>query len=323
MASRRRAGRGAAVALLAVVLGSFVGAFGAFADGALAHPPEFVETGADRLFGITVCPEGYAVEGLQLAKRRLLCRADGLGKADVFADYSTQGGGMHACPDGTYVRGYDVTGNILVCSFDISVGATRFASGDIRSPAKGGGAPQRFGMHVCSKTDFSQVVVAVHASDNTFLCRQLPPAQPAGPIVVPASFDPTRARGLAPFGPFTSAQPSVPFWGDISTWRTITLNWLTHILNLPMPGTTGDPRCIRLPGELRAARSQNFRECVVTAQLRTGTGPADLRPERLTRAAQPGVQPAGKGGYLRQTGVRSGRGAPAPRRVPLPGSAEL
>ncbi len=202
--------------------------------------------GADRLFGIRVCPEGYGVEGLQLARGRLLCRADGLGKADVFADYSTQRGGMHACPDGTYVRGYDVAGNILVCSFDISGGATRFASGDIRSPVKGARAPQRLGMHVCSKTDLSQVVVGVHASDNTFLCRRLPAAQPAGPIVVPASFDPTSARGLAPFGPFTPSQPSVPFWGDISTWRTITLNWLTHILDLPMPGAAGDPRCIRL-----------------------------------------------------------------------------
>ena len=243
-ASRRRGRWGAAVALLVVGLCSFAGAPGVRADRSLARPPEFVEMGADRLFGIRVCPEGYGVEGLQLAKGRLLCRADGLGKADVFADYSTQRGGMHACPDGTYVRGYDPAGNILVCSFDMSLGATRFASGDIRSPVRGAAPPQRFGMHVCSKTDFSQVVVGVHASDNTFLCRQLPPAQPVGPIVVPASFDPTRARGLAPLGPFTPGQTG--FSGDISTWRRITLNWLTHMLNLPMPGTAGDPRCIRL-----------------------------------------------------------------------------
>lgn len=216
------------------------------AGRALAQAPEFVETGADRLFGITVCPEGYAVEGLQIARDRLLCRAYGLGKADVFADYSTQRGGMHACPEGTYVRGYSDAHNILICSFDISSGATRFVSGDIRSPAAGHSAPQRAGMHACSATDFSQVVVGVHASDNTFLCRRLPATQQAGPLHVPASFDPTAPRGLAPRGPFTPAQPSVPFWGDLATWRSITLNWLTHILNLPMPGTADDPRCVRL-----------------------------------------------------------------------------
>lgn len=213
---------------------------------ALAQAPEFVETGTDRLFGITVCPEGYAVEGLQIARGRLLCRAYGLGKADVFADYPTQRGGMHACPGGTYVRGYSDAHNILICSFDISSGATRFVSGDIRSPAPGHSPPQRAGMHACSATDFSQVVVGVHASDNTFLCRRLPATQPPGPLRVPASFDPTRPRGLAPSGPFTPAQPSVPFWGDLATWRAITLNWLTHILNLPMPGTADDPRCVRL-----------------------------------------------------------------------------
>ena len=218
----------------------------AVAGRALAQAPEFVETGADRLFGITVCPEGYAVEGLQIAKGRLLCRAYGLGKADVFADYPTQRGGMHACPEGTYVRGYSDAHNILICSFDISSGATRFVSGDIRSPTNGHPAPQRAGMHACSATDFSQVIVGVHASDNTFLCRRLPATQPPGPLHVPTAFDPTRPRGLAPIGPFTPARPSVPFWGDLATWRALTLNWLTHILNLPMPGTADDPRCIRL-----------------------------------------------------------------------------
>jgi hypothetical protein len=207
------------------------------ADSVVAQPSEFVETGADRLFGITVCPDGYAVEGMEVARGRLLCRAYGLGKPDVFADYSTERDGMHACPEGTYVRGYSNAHNILICSFDISSGATTFLSGDIRSPANGHSPPQRAGMHVCSATDFSQVVVGVHASTNTFLCRQLPAAQRPGPLHVPASFDPTRPRGLASF---------VPSLGDLATWRAITLNWLTHILNLPMPGTAGDPRCVRL-----------------------------------------------------------------------------
>ena len=39
----------------------------ALADAAAARAPEFVETGTDRLFWLTVCPEGYAVEGLQIA----------------------------------------------------------------------------------------------------------------------------------------------------------------------------------------------------------------------------------------------------------------
>ena len=216
------------------------------ADVALARPPDFVETGTDRLLGITVCPDGYAVEGLQIAKGRLLCRAYGLGKAHVFADYPTQRDGMHACPEGTYVRGYSDAHNILICSFDISSGATRFVSGDIRSPVTGHPPPQRAGMHVCSATDLSQVVVGVHASDNAFLCQRLPAWQRPGPLVVAASFDPTRPRGLAPFGPFTPTQQSAPFWGDLATWRAITLDWLTHILNLPMPGTAGDPRCVRL-----------------------------------------------------------------------------
>lgn len=71
------------------------------ADSVVAQSPEFVETGADRLFGITVCPDGYAVEGMEVARGRLLCRAYGLGKPDVFADYSTERDGMHACPEGT------------------------------------------------------------------------------------------------------------------------------------------------------------------------------------------------------------------------------
>ena len=40
----------------------------ALADSAVARPPELVETGTHRLFGITVYPEGYAVEGPQIAK---------------------------------------------------------------------------------------------------------------------------------------------------------------------------------------------------------------------------------------------------------------
>ena len=240
------------------------------AGRALAQPPEFVETGADRLFGITVCPEGYAVEGLQIARGRLLCRAFGLGKADVFADYPTQRGGMYACPEGTYVRGYSDAHNILICSFDISSGSTRFVSGDIRSPANGHSAPQRAGMHACSATDFSQVVVGVHASDNTFLCRRLPPAQPSGPLHIPVSFDPTRPRGLAPTGPFTPAQPSVPFWGDLATWRTITLNWLTHILNLPMPGAADDPRCVRLDATFAQLNRRQFGRTSARSNCRRG-----------------------------------------------------
>ena len=267
----------------------------ALAGRAVAQPPEFVETGADRLFGITVCPEGYAVEGLQIARGRLLCRAFGLGKADVFADYPTQRGGMHACPEGTYVRGYNDAHNILICSFDISSGATRFVSGDIRSPTNGHPAPQRAGMHACSATDFSQVVVGVHASDNTFLCRRLPAAQPPGPLHVPASFDPTRPRGLAPTGPFTPAQPSVPFWGDLATWRAITLHWLTHILNLPMPGTTDDPRCVRLdktlaqlvPGQFgRISARSNCREGPYRAVSGLSLSPARRGPGCLLSGQQ-------------------------------------
>ena len=130
-----RIGRVVGAALVVLVM------FAALADRGLARPPEFVETGADRLLGITVCPEGYAVEGLQIARGRLLCRAYGLGKADVFADYSTERDGMHACPQGTYVRGYSDAHNILICSFDISSGETRFLSGEIRSPASGHAAP--------------------------------------------------------------------------------------------------------------------------------------------------------------------------------------
>jgi hypothetical protein len=86
-------------------------------------------------------------------------------------------------------------------------------------------------------------------------------------------------------------RPSVPFWGDLATWRAITLNWLTHILNLPMPGTAGDPRCVRL--------DETF------AQMNPGvfgpTSPRSNCPEDPSRAISdlsPVPAPRGPGCFL-------------------------
>lgn len=207
---------------------------------AAADPVEFVESGQHQLFGMPACPEGYAVVGVHAAKKRLLCRRFNLGTSDVFVDYSTQRSGMHACPDGTYARAYNDDHNLLICAYPVERGFTTFSGAEVLSPPNGhGSAPQRAGMHVCSNTDLNQVVVGIHASKNVFLCRSLPAQQPPvpHPVRVPQSFNPTRARGLLAM---------MAAGMSMEDWQSLTRNWLTHILNVPLPGAPGDPRCVNL-----------------------------------------------------------------------------
>jgi hypothetical protein len=82
-------------------------------------------------------------------------------------------------------------------------------------------------------------------------------------LTVSPTFDPTGPRGVLASG--------LP----LPTWRAVTLNWLTHILNLPLPGEPGDPRCISLSRPF-ASLARAFGAQSSVANCRGGGRPIEL-----------------------------------------------
>jgi dienelactone hydrolase len=246
--------------LAAVVLASTLSACNLFPS----PPATILETGSYTIFGITSCPDGYAVVAVHASTNTLLCRQFGLGTSDLFVDYSTQRSGMHACPLGTYVRGYRDDKNELLCAYDAELGYSTFSGPEVFSPTSGPPPQYNYGqssMHICSNSNTNEVLTGIQATQNIFLCRAMPTVQPAGPLTgkIPATFDPKLNPGpndaAAPVRGLTcsvtpSTCPGYPRASgagmSVATWETLTRNWLDHILNIPVPGQPGvaDPWCV-------------------------------------------------------------------------------
>lgn len=181
-----------------------------------------------RGFQMHTCPQGFAMGGAH-GGNRFLCRPTHERGQDCFVDYATQRNGMHACPVGTYMRGFREDQahflNELTCCFESSRGFTVFDGQEFLDQ---NGHTQDQGMHACPNA----VMTGIELARNDFLCHPVPdhPSPIANPITVPVVEDQNRS--------FLNPR----FAGtDRRMWQSATRNWLLRILNVPIDASFEKP----------------------------------------------------------------------------------
>lgn len=158
------------------------------------------------------------MRGAHLGQNRFLCRRVNQANEDCFIDHATQRNGMHACPEGTYMRGYRQDRNLLTCCFERERGYTEYASEFADTSS------QEFGMHACPSPGPNTFMTGINAGQNRFLCGRTP--------AVPSPIDNPVYISLNPEAPrsFFDFYPGV----DLDTWQRAVSNWLGRMLNLPL-----------------------------------------------------------------------------------------
>jgi hypothetical protein len=204
-----------------------------------------------------------------------------LGSRDFFVDYANQytykkGATLHACPTGTYAIGYNDGKNELDCAYDIDAGYTSFQGPPFVS--SGNNPPEIDNMHVCSRTNPLDVVIGVQATKNDLLCRELASTPAAPTTTSPAGFNPANVRGLL----------QAPNGMSLNQWRTITRNWLLHILNIPVPGQ-GDPSpfCITLSTPLSSLDPLLSGKAATNPNCVAGVQPLPVHIDSITPVTAP------------------------------------
>lgn len=177
---------------------------------------------------IHVCPEGYALHGVDIDTRLFVCRRTQEAATDYFIDYGTRRSGRRACPTGTYIRGlveHSVIdrSTLLVCAFDRRRGYTEFegyAFAD-RCPRSRGECSQQDGIHVCRPGS----VMTAYRGENDYVCREVRDDADRGTASNVTDLDPGGVRS------YQSLSGRI----NIGEWQRLTRNWLSRIMDIP-PG---------------------------------------------------------------------------------------
>lgn len=122
------------------------------------------------------CPEGYAIAGVRVDRRQLLCRRvmrigeEHFVETREDANPITAWADMHACPWGIYMRGLNIQQNILLCSYDGRSGSPNEwqnkQENTIEIPGSVG-----YDMHRCpSPTGRIAYLTGIRVDQNRFLC---------------------------------------------------------------------------------------------------------------------------------------------------------
>jgi hypothetical protein len=136
---------------------------------------------------------------------------------DCFIDHPTRRKNMHACPDGTYVRGLksDSGGGLLACCFERERGFTAFDKAG-EELIKGSGPV----------VECPSMMTGINAPQKQALCREVAANPP--PIVHPVkvTYDSDGPRG---FRRVLGAHPS-----QRDAWQHAVRNWLARIHDVPV-----------------------------------------------------------------------------------------
>ncbi|HLY51630.1 MAG TPA: acetylxylan esterase, partial [Steroidobacteraceae bacterium] len=130
--------------------------------------------------------------------------------------------GMHACPEGTYLRGIDREHNNLTCCFDREQGFTRLQPLESTQT------------NTCGAPGTSAVATGVRAGNGKLLCSHFPSGKPqlTNPVVL--TFDADAAYRAAALG--TPRARAFQAGQDPGMWIRATRNWMARILDVPVLG---------------------------------------------------------------------------------------
>lgn len=131
---------------------------------------QLVEGGDYQESGMIACSPGYAMAGFDEENNNLLCRRVMPEGEETFIETSVDSGtvrlGMHACPQGTYMRGVHIEDNRYLCSWD-----SRHRPEYQREFEDRGSQDE--GMHACPRVGgYPTYMTGLHADENRFLCGE-------------------------------------------------------------------------------------------------------------------------------------------------------
>lgn len=207
----------------------------AFAGQSSAAPYQAAADTVDqntRCFGVSCCPLGSALRGVNLGTHKLECRNLFEPRQDCFIDHAAARGGVQACPDGTYMRGLDGGRKLFVCCYDQSRGYTPFAAGSESLDTKGPIRYQGNLMRTCDESpSASSVMTGLDGNGgNRLLCARPDGGAPGVPALATSfAIAPEKDRSLASAFPLPNAVDPAAY----REWKKANRNWIARIFNIP------------------------------------------------------------------------------------------